>query len=175
MLISEDYKAEQQRMHAALPEYGIASVEFAPKVSELINQLCITDILDYGCGKGRLAQNLQVDHACRITAYDPGMPGLDDAPDPAEMVCCIDVLEHIEPGLIDNVLDDLQRVTKQYGFFTVHTGAAIKMLSDGRNAHLIQESMQWWLPKLWVRFEIHHYVARPNGFYVLVTPGAGDE
>lgn len=168
MLISEAYKAEQQHMHATMPNYGVASVEYAPKVSELINQLYITEVLDYGSGKGRLGQNLQVDHAVKLYQYDPGIPGIDEPPDPAELVCCIDVLEHIEPELIENVLNDLKRVTKKYGFFTIHTGPAMKTLSDGRNAHLIQADVRWWLPKLWERFEIHHYVMQPNGFYVFV-------
>jgi len=47
--------------------------------------------------------------------------GLRD-PSPASFVACIDVLEHIEPELLDNVLDDLRRVTAQIGVFTVHTG-----------------------------------------------------
>jgi len=32
--------------------------------------------------------------------------------------------------LLDNVLDDLRRVTAQIGVFTVHTGAAQKTLVD---------------------------------------------
>jgi hypothetical protein len=168
MLISESYKAEQQAMHQRYPNYGTASIGYAEKVSALIDQLGVTDVLDYGCGKGNLAKHLDVSNPIRVTCYDPGIPGIDDTPDPAEMVCCIDVLEHIEPHLIHNVLDDLKRATKQYGFFTVHTGPAVKTLSDGRNAHLIQEPMQWWLPLFWERFEIHHYVAQPQGFYVFV-------
>ena len=170
-MISDAYKAEQQRLHANNPNYGVASVEFAPRVSHLINQMGITDVLDYGAGKGRLGQSLEVNHPVTVTMYDPGIPGLDDAPEAHEMVCCIDVLEHIEPEHLDAVLDDLARVTKTVGFFTIHTGPAVKVLSDGRNAHLIQKPSSWWLPKIMERFELHAYNrVNSQGFVVIVCP-----
>lgn len=170
MLISAEYKAEQQSMHERYPNYGTASIGYAPTVSRLINQLDVESVLDYGCGKGNLGKSLKVDHVIRLASYDPGIPGIDDAPDPCEMVCCIDVLEHIEPDMIDAVLDNLQQLTLRVGFFTIHTGPAVKVLSDGRNAHLIQEGYAWWLPKIWERFTVHQFVSQPNGFYVLVGP-----
>ena len=100
--------------------------------------------------------------------YDPAREGYNDTPRPTQMVCCIDVLEHIEPDLIDNVFDDLRRVTKEVGFFTIHTGPAIKILDDGRNAHLIQEDMDWWLPKIMDRFKLNTVQRTDNGFWVLV-------
>jgi len=170
VLISDEYKAQQREMHNTLPNYGVASVSFAPLVTKYLDQLEVTDLLDYGCGKGRLAQSITPDHALDITQYDPGIDGLDELPMPAEMVCCIDVLEHIEPELLDNVLDDLKRVTMRYGFFSVHTGAAAKTLPDGRNAHLIQENYEWWLPKFMERFHIHSFMHNPAGFHMLCQP-----
>ena len=80
-------------------------------------------------------------------------------------------MEHVEPPLLENVLADLRRVTKNIGFFTVHTGPASKTLSDGRNAHLIQQSATWWLTKLSAYFRIGHveyYEGLGKGFKVLV-------
>lgn len=166
MLISKEYKEEQERLHEN-PNYGVASVSYAPLVTNLIDQLDIKEMLDYGAGKGRLAQSIRPDHQLEIEMYDPvTFPG---EPTPRELVCCIDVLEHIEPDLIENVLDDLKMLTLKYGFFTIHTGPAVKTLSDGRNAHLIQEDFRWWLPKLWKRFNIHSFSHSKGGFYVVVT------
>jgi len=50
----------------------------------------------------------------------------------------IDFLEQIEPYLLDNVLDDLTWVTAGMGVFIAHSGPAVKVLPDDRNAHLIQ-------------------------------------
>lgn len=169
MIITEAYREEQKKLHEN-PNYGVASVQYAPIVSSLINKLQVTELLDYGAGKGRLGQSINPDHQVEIHHYDPARPGWDKEPDSAQMVCCIDVLEHIEPELLDNVLDDLQRCAEFFGFFTVHCGPAVKVLSDGRNAHLTQEPPSWWLPKIMNRWELIQYQIQPNGFYVLVRP-----
>jgi hypothetical protein len=166
-LITEEYRKEQEKLHEN-PAYGVASVSFAPVVTHLINTLKIDEMLDYGAGKGRLGKSINPDRKVIIEMYDPAMPDYCDVPDSRQFVTCIDVLEHIEPDCLDDVLDDLKRVTELYGFFTIHTGPAIKVLSDGRNAHLTQEDYTWWLPKLWERFHIHQMTHNPSGFSVLV-------
>lgn len=171
MLISEDYKKQQEQLHEN-PNYGVASVQYAPIVSNILNKTRIDEVLDYGAGKGRLANSLKVNHAVSVTHYDPARPEWSMKPDSHKMVCCIDVLEHIEPELLDNVLDDLYRVTEFLGFFTVHTGPAVKVLSDGRNAHLTQEPASWWLPKFIERWELLQFQAQEHGFFVLVKPYA---
>lgn len=168
--ISETYREEQERLHEN-PNYGVASIGFAPIVSDLINKLGVTELLDYGAGKGNLAKHLSVDHEVEVKHYDPARPEWAKRPDSAQMVACIDVLEHIEPEYLDSVLDELQRCVEFFGFFTVHTGPAVKTLSDGRNAHLIQEPAAWWLPKIMQRFELIQFCAQPQGFFVVVKRG----
>lgn len=167
MLISEEYRKEQEHLHQN-PNYGVASVTFAPIVTHLINTLQVDEMLDYGAGKGRLAHSIKPGRAVQIALYDPAMPDYCDDPEPSEFVTCIDVLEHIEPDCLDSVLDDLKRVTLHYGFFTIHTGPAVKVLQDGRNAHLTQEDYRWWMPKLWSRFHVHQMTNTQSGFTVLV-------
>jgi hypothetical protein len=167
MLITDEYRKEQAQLHEN-PAYGVASVSFAPIVSHLINTLKIDEMLDYGAGKGRLAKSITPERKVLIALYDPAMPDYDEEPEPAEFVTCLDVLEHIEPECLDSVLDDLQRVTLRYGFFSIHTGPAVKVLSHGRNAHLTQEDYTWWMPKLWSRFHVHQMTHTPSGFTVLV-------
>lgn len=170
-LISNDYRRLQTKLHED-PNYGVASTHFAPIVAKIINQYGVEELLDYGAGKGRLAQTLMadrlVDHPMRIQHYDPAVPGWDDDPEPCEMVACLDVLEHIEPSLIENVLDDLQRVTKSIGLFTISTTEAMKKLDDGRNAHLIVQPPKWWLPKILERWDLHAFQKTEDGFLVLV-------
>jgi hypothetical protein len=84
------------------------------------------------------------------------------------MVACIDVLEHIEPLCLKAVLDHLKALTEGLIFLTVHTGHAVKTLSDGRNAHLTQKPLTWWLPKLWKRWDLQTVqVTGEHGFYVI--------
>jgi hypothetical protein len=166
-LISDDYLHQQVELHKN-PDYGVASVHFAPIVSKVCNQYGVEELLDYGAGKGRLAQNLDVDHPMSVQHYDPAIPGWDDAAEPCEMVACIDVLEHIEPSLLDNVLDDMQRVLQRIGLFTISTVFAEKTLPDGRNAHLIVRPLEWWLPKIMERWELHILQRTQDGFFVMV-------
>ena len=166
LVITEAYREQQQQMHEN-PDYGVASVGYAPMVNNLVNTLQVAEMLDYGAGKGRLLSALKPDHDLAYRAYEPANPEWCDTPEPAEMVCCIDVLEHVEPELLDEVLDDLQRVTKRCGFFSIHTGPAVKTLPDGRNAHLIQHDYRWWMPKLWDRFHVDQMSHTKGGFFTI--------
>jgi hypothetical protein len=169
-LISDSYRRQQQKLHES-PAYGTASIGFAPLVAAIIEARGVTQMLDYGSGKARLAHALQgkVKNALTIRCYDPAVPEFAARPEPMQMVVCIDVLEHIEPPLLDAVLDDLVRCTRSVGFFSVHTGPAVKALDDGRNAHLIQEAPEWWLPRFLQRFDLQVFQRLENGFYVLVS------
>ena len=168
-MISAEYLAEQQKLHEN-PKYGVASTLFAPIVAQLIRDNRWESIHDYGAGKQRLRETLeQLGVEVAYSAYDPVFPAY-GSPQSADLVCCIDVLEHIEPEHLDAVLDDLQRIITGVGFLTIHTGAAKKVLSDGRNAHLIQKPSSFWLPRLCERFEVVHLTSLPeNGFWLIVT------
>ena len=89
-------------------------------------------------------------------------------PREADLVCCIDVLEHIEVDYLYNVLEELKRITIKYGIYTIHTGPAKKWLKDGRNAHLIQKTSSWWLPLICERFEVIRLESHTGGFVVIV-------
>lgn len=151
MLITETYRALNHQLHDARPDYGTTAPKYADQVTEIAVAMGAQNILDYGCGKGLLAQALssmeQAPNIC-FYEYDPAIPGKDVSPDPAELVCCIDVLEHIEPDCLTEVLEDLRRLTTRAAFLTVATRPAKKWLADGRNAHLIVKSVDWWMPQL---------------------------
>ena len=168
-LITEEYRRMQTELHRN-PNYGVASVEYAPLVAQVLEATGTKELLDYGAGKGRLAATLDemFDEPFVIHHYDPAIPEWSAPPAPCGFVTCIDVLEHIEPELLDNVLDDLKRVTARVGVFTVHTGPAAKVLLDGRNAHLIQQPSSWWLPKFMERFELVTFNRMNMGFWIVV-------
>jgi hypothetical protein len=154
ILISDDYRRQQEHLHETT-EYGTMAQHYGPLVSQIIEKLEVTHLLDYGSGKRMgLLKNLKVKTKLTYQAYDPGVEELASAPVPAELVCCIDVLEHIEPQYLENVLDHLAELTEVCALLSIHTGPAMKTLDDGRNAHLTQEPIEWWLPKIWQRFDI---------------------
>lgn len=55
--ISEDYRRMQEELHKN-PNYGVASVQYAPLVAQVLDAVKADRLLDYGAGKGRLGQTL---------------------------------------------------------------------------------------------------------------------
>ena len=171
--ISAKYLRLQQELHRN-PDYGVASVAFAPIVATICQLNAIRSISDYGSGKQRLRPAL-VDNGVILEAYHPYDPAFPEAGEPttAPLVCCIDVLEHVEPACLDAVLQELASLVSQLAFVTIHTGPAIKRLADGRNAHLIQAPPSWWLPKICSVLEVLHLEMHDqmgHGFWLLLAP-----
>lgn len=143
-VISAEYARLNAQLHRDNLAYGVGGAKHAETVRKMRDAVKAASVLDYGCGKSALQKALDFP----IWEYDPAIPGKSDSPRPADLVVCTDVLEHIEPSLLDGVLADLQRCVKKVGYFTIHTGPAMKTLADGRNAHLIQQGELWWRAKL---------------------------
>lgn len=170
--ITDTYLQQQRKLHEN-PNYGIASLSFAPIVADVMRINGCKSISDYGAGKKRLLDGLrQLEiEPTSYMPYDPVFPEYGE-PKSADLVCCIDVLEHIEPECIDNVIQELERITTNLGFFSIHMGPAGKTLADGRNAHLIQMPSSWWLKKLTDYFEILHLQSHQTmgrGIWLIVT------
>lgn len=169
MTISEKYRSEQQKLHEN-PRYGVASLGYVPLVRSLVQFGRCRSLSDFGAGKCKLRSALDdalagVDYL----PYDPAFPHY-GPPMPADLVTCIDVLEHVEPELLDTCLDALASITRRLALITVHTGPAKKTLSDGRNAHLTQEPAGWWLPKLAARFDVLYLRRVRKGFFAIACP-----
>ena len=165
MKITPGYLEQNRKLHET-GYYGLRGGRWAPTVLNVCKVAGSRDVLDYGCGQRTLERDLDFP----IRNYDPCIPGLDAPPEPADVVACTDVLEHIEPECLDEVLDDLKRVTRNIGFFVIATQPAKKVLPDGRNAHLIQESLAWWRRKLEARFKVSQVKEMSGEFAVVVRP-----
>lgn len=165
MLITEAYKGQVAQLHRDDPSWGTSGRNFAGIIHRVIEKYQPRSILDYGCGKQTLARALP---QFRIMGYDPGVPGLSDPARPAELTVCTDVMEHIEPECLDEVLTDLQRVTRNVIYMTVATAPAIALLPDGRNAHLIVQPLKWWLPRLMERFDLISIMVHEGRFDILM-------
>lgn len=159
-MISEDYREQNRKLHESNPGYGTSSSRWVNFIDDLAAQTKAKTILDYGCGKALLSKGV----SRPIINYDPCIAEHAHRPVQADLVVCTDVLEHIEPEHLDAVLDDIRALMKTTAFFTVATRPAMKVLEDGRNAHLLVESHKWWLPKLMDRWELDHFNASEGEF-----------
>jgi hypothetical protein len=163
--ITPEYLEQNRKLHE-VGNYGLSGQRWAPTILNVAKVTGSQGILDYGCGQRTLERTL----GFAIHNYDPCIPGLDAPPQPADVVACTDVLEHVVPECLDDVLDDLARVTRKIGFFVIANRPAKKTLPDGRNAHLIQEPASWWLPRLEKRFVVSQVKEMEGEFAVVVRP-----
>jgi 2-polyprenyl-3-methyl-5-hydroxy-6-metoxy-1,4-benzoquinol methylase len=152
-LISPHYIEQNASLHETNEFYGTTSFRRVGDILSVANAISARSILDYGCGKALLHNELQArceefNQTCTIENYDPAMPEFATPPSPAHLVVCTDVMEHVEPEFLDNVLADLKRLTLHTLYLAISTRKSAKTLPDGRNTHLIVKPADWWLPKL---------------------------
>lgn len=148
-LITTEYLSLNRQLHEN-EHYGTGGYRRVPDVMALALKVDAKTILDYGCGKSTLKKSLTMP----VREYDPAIPGKDSPPMPADMVVCTDVLEHVEPECLEEVIRDIRRLSLKATYVVVHTTPAQKTLADGRNAHLIQEKEDWWAERLGRYFDI---------------------
>ena len=151
-LISPDYRAEQIRLHAGPRAYGERGSKWSDAVDALASAYNCASILDYGCGQGSLAARL-LENGCLlcIHQYDPARVGIEASPEPADLVVCTDVLEHVEPDKIEAVFDHLCGLARKVLFLSIALTDTEHRLSDGRSTHLILKPIDWWGKRLTAR------------------------
>ena len=173
MRISEEYRKQNTELHESNSKFGGRGHKWAPRVADYMRAAGARDVLDYGCGKGTLVAALGVEFASR--GYDPARPGYDATPVPADFVTCLDVLEHIEPECLTDVLEHLASLIVKEGLFVISLIPSDKNLPDGRNAHLIVETADWWIEALkpyftWEKVPVWRRKTDKTELAVLVKP-----
>lgn len=147
VIASSEHLDAMRKLHLD-PLYGIGSKKHKDVVVKLCDALKTRSVLDYGCGKGLLADKLPFP----IWEYDPAMPGKDGVPRPADLVICINVLEVVEAGFLDNVLGDLVRCSKVCVFA------------------IIEGSKEWWEKKLHQFFKIGAILSSGSELHCVLEP-----
>lgn len=165
-LFSTEYAAIQARFHVDRPDYGTSGANYSEQVFQMAQRLQTRDILDYGCGKCTLQASLPFP----IQNYDPFIQQHSARPNPADIVVCTDVMEHVEEDYVLNVLLDIYSLANKAVFFEIATGPAKKVLPDGRNAHITIKSTNWWLGQMLPYFDIKSVMDLGYGFVAVVAP-----
>lgn len=171
-LISPDYAEQNRLLHEQRRHYGANGGRYREHVYALIMLYRPDRIIDFGCGKGNLQKTVRDLVEARKDSrflqrskltkrerrhnpaqpympewieYDPGIPGKDTLPEEqADLLVCTDVLEHVEPECIGDVMDTIARLARRAAFLTFSLRESDKTLPDGRNTHLIVEGRNYW-------------------------------
>lgn len=150
-MISDEYRRLNEELHRESVEYGSGSGQkYAGFILEAMRRTGSSTVLDYGCGKGTLRKAL----GPMVSNYDPAVPEWSESPSQADLVVCTDVLEHVEPEHLDDVLGDIRRLARKAAFLVISCRKATKTLPDGRNAHLTVEKPSWWLERVSMNFKV---------------------
>ena len=177
-LISPAYAKMMSKMHDTYERYGTSGDSHASRVfmagAQIVKKFGKCDILDYGCGKETL--RIAMEEAfptipnMRVIGYDPGMPATHKNLKKSEIVVCTDVMEHVEPECIDNVLSHICSLTEHVAIINVSLIPAVKVLPDGRNSHISLHSKDWWNSYFKKYFVIIEQADSPAEFLVVGQP-----
>jgi hypothetical protein len=156
-LISNEYKKLLIEQHEDR-YWGGTGRQHADDIREWAAECNCKTALDYGSSNHRdcLKRHFHYTYPGELLfyEYDPAVESKSGLPLPQDIVVCTDVLEHIEPELLDNVLEHMRDCMLKCGYFVISTIKAVQVLSDGRNAHLIVEDKEWWKAKLEEYFSV---------------------
>ncbi len=134
-------------------EWGVTSHLMAERLLPFLEASGTKEFLDYGAGRGTLKKCMSM-AKFDVTEYDPAIAKISETPEPNDFVICLDVLEHVEPECLHNVLADLKRVVKKEAYFIIALVPAFSTLKDGRNAHIMLQTDEWWYRTLSKYFTI---------------------
>jgi len=150
-MYTKEYITQLQGLHAdASRRQGFGGkAKKLGKFHNFMKEWNPSSLLDYGCGKGHILADLKDAYPKTICeGYDPAVPMFNKKVfNTYECVFSNDVLEHIEPNFLDSVLSHINELSNKYIWLRIDTIPARKKLNDGRNAHLILESPEWWMEK----------------------------
>jgi Methyltransferase domain len=136
------------RAKHATEAYGDTSVKYLRFLRPEIALLNPGSVIDYGCGQSRLLDILAAGIGFAGIRYDPAIPAHAARPAaPADLLICIDVLEHVEEADLDAVIADMRSLCRE-AIVVVDTRAAVQKLPDGRNAHVSLHPRDWWRERL---------------------------
>lgn len=148
MLITEEHKRISSEHHLNNPKYGggnYSDLEIA-RVRSLGKDYKIKTILDYGSGKGVLKKTLL--RECPLFKVWNYEPALDiDQRQPVDLVWCKDVLPHVEPECVDDIIQDIEKYCQKVLYIQIYTAPSKTLMGD-QDIRRITKPMEWWLEKM---------------------------
>lgn len=147
MLFGDSYAALLQRQHAETKWGADCPFRHMKELLPLLQRVGAKTILDYGSGRESLRNHVQRDGLPYLVyCYDPGTNSF-NAPE-ADVVACCDVLEHVEPELLDQVLEHLFSLAHRAVYLVIALRQAKARMVDGSPQHLIVQPFDFWASKL---------------------------
>lgn len=146
--IGQAYEEQLRKEHEG-SNWGSTGARYSgADIARLLNRYNPVTGLDYGCGKGTVAQHFtSVDWA----EYDPGIEAKSQKPSGRfDIVVCTDVMEHVEEEHVPGVVAELGKHTKTVLFVDIACYLTGKTFASGpyagKDLHITV-----WDPEDWIR------------------------
>lgn len=149
-------------------------------VDYFLSRVNVTDlhtVIDFGCGTGRAAKKIQDKSNATVIGLDIATNCLDKGVDIELVECCLwekvpkgdvgyctDVMEHIPPEHIDDVLQNIKDSIEGETFFQICTQPAGFGKDKGLVLHMTVRGESWWKRKLEEYFTVREWSAGNTGF-----------
>tara|TARA_B100000700_G_scaffold91328_1_gene102978 strand:+ start:3261 stop:3953 length:693 start_codon:yes stop_codon:yes gene_type:complete len=159
-LNGEDIETEGRKIFE-----GSELLPMLPTIKEIKDDLNLTSLLDYGCGKANayyLAFELDgVIHPnayqylgiapAAVHLYDPCVEQFRSKPrqeQTYDIVVCTDVLEHIPEQDVDTVIEEMVYHANKLMVFKIAAHESFTKFKDGTNVHATVKPPSWWFDKI---------------------------
>lgn len=143
-----DYIKQYELLYKIKKNYGKTSIKLYDMLKKIINDLNISSVLDYGCGKSKLLDLIKKNSKIKIFKYDPAIKKYSTlTKNKTDLVICTDVLQHVPLYDLDRVLKEIKSKGIYILFYIKCTNHKTK-LSNGTYANCTVYDKKWWLEKL---------------------------
>ncbi len=143
-----DYIKQYELLYKIKKNYGKTSIKLYDMLKKIINDLNISSILDYGCGKSKLLDLIKKNSKIKIFKYDPAIKKYSTlTKNKTDLVICTDVLQHVPLYDLDRVLKEIKSKGIYILFYIKCTNHKTK-LPNGTYANCTVYDKKWWLEKL---------------------------
>ncbi len=162
--------AQYREIHATRA-YGRSSEVYAGLIQRQLDGIPpIKSVLDFGCGQSRLVDWVAKLNDAEARRYDPAIPEFATPPtQPADLVICTDVMEHIPENDIDDLFAQIRALTS-HAFFAISLVEAVETLPNGENAHCTVRPKNFWDRRLRKHFPtLRHVRSFENNALAAVT------
>ena len=139
-----NYIEQYKELYKIKPNYGKTSIKFLDTINTIIRQYGIESILDYGCGRSILLDELSKKNKISVSKYDPAIEEYSLLPSAnCDFIICTDVLQHIPIHDLDNTMKEIRNYNCDC-FFHVRSSEYKTKLPNGQNANCTVKNKEWW-------------------------------
>ena len=137
--MDKDLIEQYKLLHKNNNNYGSGSDSFKyiDGLFELIKSNNIKHVMDFGCGKGFLIQEMKK-NGITCTGYDPAVKEFDIFPSDLkdiDLVVSTDVFEHLNEDCMHEDFDLIKKCNPNFLYFNIATQTAVNKLPNGMNCH----------------------------------------